>query len=166
MLSGRAREGVPLRPPWSLSEARFTALCSRCDDCVTVCPSHILQRGDGGFPVVDFSRAACTFCAECVRVCKTGALAQSEASSPWSVRAHIGDACLARQKIECRICGEACDEGAIHFRPSLGGVSLPALDAAACTGCGACVASCPVRVIECRAADVADPVNPCLLEAS
>lgn len=151
LFGGRARESVPVRPPWSLPEDRFTELCSRCDDCVTVCPTHLLRRCDGGFPIVDFSQAACTFCAECVRVCKTGALVkEAETSLPWLLLASIGDACLAKQKVECRVCGEACDAGALHFRPTLGGVSLPELDAAACTGCGACVAPCPVRAIECR----------------
>ena len=151
LFGGRAREGVPVRPPWSLPEDRFTELCSRCDDCVTVCPTHLLRRCDGGFPIVDFSQAACTFCAECVRVCKTGALVKTtETSLPWRLLASVGDACLAKQKVECRVCGEACDADALRFRPTPGGVSLPELDAAACTGCGACVAPCPVRAIECR----------------
>ena len=142
---------APFRPPWSVAEAVFVDACTRCDDCVPACPSHIIRRGDGGFPFVDLSNAACTFCAECVRVCKTGALVKkTETSLPWSLLASIGDACLAKQKVECRVCGEACDAGALRFRPTLGGVSLPELDAAACTGCGACVAPCPVRAIECR----------------
>ena len=151
---GRVREGAVLRPivrpPWSLSEDRFTDLCTRCDDCAKVCPNHLIQRGDAGFPVLDFSLAACTFCTECVRVCTTGALVRDAAAAPWKVLAHIGDGCLATQKLECRVCGEACEAGAIRFRPTLGGVASPELDSSVCTGCGACVAPCPVRAIECR----------------
>ena len=165
-LGGRAREDAALRPPWSHSEGRFTERCTRCDDCVTACPSHLIRRGDGGFPVVDFSNAACTFCAECVRVCTTGALVKDDTAAPWRVLAHLGDACLARQKVECRVCGEACDAGAIRFRPALGGVSQPELDSVLCTGCGACVAPCPARAIECRPSPGASPAAFAFLEAS
>jgi len=109
---------------------------------------------------------ACTFCEECVRVCKTGALLKDGASAPWSLVAHIGDACLARQKVECRVCREQCDAGAIRFRPTIGGVSIPELDAAVCTGCGACVAPCPAHAIECRLPQVDARANPATSSAS
>ena len=154
LLGGRVREGAVLspivRPPWSHSEDRFTDLCTRCDDCIKVCPNHLIRLGGAGFPALDFTQAACTFCAECVRVCTTGALVKDDSAAPWNVLAQIGDACLAQRKVECRICGEACDAGAIRFRPTLGGVSQPALDAALCTGCGACDAPCPTHAIACR----------------
>jgi ferredoxin-type protein NapF len=40
-----------------------------------------------------------------------------------------------------------CDAGAIRFKPTLGGVTSPALDLSLCTGCGACVAPCPTQAI-------------------
>ena len=154
LLGGRVREGAVLRPivrpQWSGSEDRFTDRCTRCDDCIKVCPNHLIRRGTAGFPVLDFTQAACTFCAECVRVCTVGALVKDDSAPPWNVVADIGDTCLARRKVECRICGEACDAGAIRFRPTLGGVSQPALDSVLCTGCGACVAPCPTHAIACR----------------
>ena len=149
LFGGRAREAAVLRPPWSQPEGRFSELCIRCDDCATACPSRIIGRGEGGFPIVDLSKSACTFCEKCVRACTTGALVKVGTSPPWRLVAHIGDACLARQKVECRVCGEQCDDGAIRFRPAIGGISLPELDGAACTGCGACIASCPGLAIAC-----------------
>ncbi len=149
LFGGRVRDDVAVRPPWGVSEDRFTDRCTPGDDCVRVCPDRFIRRGDGRFPVPVFSLAACTFCAECVRVCTTGALFWEEAAKPWDVVAHIGDTCLAKRKVECRVCGEACDAGAIRFRPALGGVALPELDTSLCTGCGACVAPCPVHAIEC-----------------
>jgi ferredoxin len=41
-----------------------------------------------------------------------------------------------------------CEARAIAFPPRLGGCSLPQIDPARCTGCGACVAPCPTAAIE------------------
>ena len=43
---------------------------------------------------------------------------------------------------------DACDERAIGFRLGTGGQAIPKLEADICTGCGSCVASCPVGAIE------------------
>jgi len=31
-----------VRPPWARAEPAFLAACTRCCDCVNVCPQHIL----------------------------------------------------------------------------------------------------------------------------
>ena len=138
---------APFRPPWSLAEDAFVDCCTRCDDCIKVCPTALLARGDGGFPVADFSAASCTFCGECVKACKTGAIPFSPDREPWQFTVRIDEGCLARQRVECRVCGESCEVRAIRFRQVPGGVALPEIDDAACTGCGACLASCPASAI-------------------
>lgn len=147
-LRGRVHRAPPLqRPPGALAELFFPKTCTRCGDCVPVCPTGILLQKDG-FPIVDFSRGECTFCGECVKACKPGALQPWEAGeSPWLLRAQVGDACLARRGVECRSCGDACDVFAIRFSPRLGGPPLPQIDTNNCTGCGACVRPCPVQAI-------------------
>lgn len=65
---------------------------------------------------------------------------------PW--QAHIGAACLARQGVECRICGETCTAGAIHFTLQLGGPARPRVDPAQCDGCGQCLPGCPAAAIQ------------------
>ncbi len=148
-LRGRRPELTPVpRPPWALAETHFVDRCTRCDACIDACPTAILVRADGGYPVVDFSRGECTFCGDCVSRCVPGALQRAEqGSEPWALRAQIGDECLAARGIECRVCGESCPTGAIRFRPRAGGVALPQLTLDACNGCGACFAPCPVRAI-------------------
>ena len=106
---------------------------------------------DGGFPGVDFGRGECTFCGDCVAACEPRALQRDATTAPWDRVAVIGEACLAARGVECRVCGESCPEGAIRFRPRLGGVAHPQLDAAACTACGACIGPCPTRAIDTRA---------------
>lgn len=73
----------------------------------------------------------------------SGAAARAGGATP-----NITDACLARQRIECRVCGERCDEGAIRFRPTLGGVAQPELLAERCTGCGDCLQACPTGALQ------------------
>jgi ferredoxin-type protein NapF len=59
----------------------------------------------------------------------------------------IADHCLARQFVHCQSCGDACSEQAIAFTPRFGGPPLPAIAAARCTGCGDCLATCPVNAL-------------------
>lgn len=59
----------------------------------------------------------------------------------------IAGSCIAFGNAVCRSCGDACEAGAIRFRPRLGGAAVPEVDAAKCTACGACVAPCPVAAI-------------------
>lgn len=142
-------ETLPQRPPWALAEDAFESACTRCGECATVCPTAIIVARAGGFPEVDFTRGECTFCGDCVAACAPQALHRT-GNAPWPMRAVIGDGCLAQRSVECRVCGEACAYGAIVFRPTLGGIAPPAFDAARCTGCGACVAPCPVAAIAVR----------------
>ncbi len=147
-LRGRFREPHPLRPPWSGGEKAFGARCDGCGECRWRCPEGILVAGPDGTPAVDFGLGECTFCEACADHCPTGALAGSGGSgAPWSLKAVIGDWCLARKGVVCRVCGEQCEPGALRFRLGRGGTSLPLLDDSACTGCGACVAPCPVRAV-------------------
>lgn len=134
-----------LPPPWAVS--KFAAACTRCDACVSVCPTGVLARGDGGFPATDYGSGECTFCGDCASACRDGALVRRDAQAPWSRRIVIDATCLTRAGVVCRSCGEHCDAQAIRFAPQAGGVANPSLDAAACTGCGACVAVCPNRAI-------------------
>ncbi|WP_035853497.1 ferredoxin-type protein NapF [Deefgea rivuli] len=135
-------------PPWAVPQ--FLDRCTRCGDCVSACPTQIIKVGAGGFPNVDFSAGECTFCGDCASACTPQALLHSEAA-PWSLRANISESCLAEQGIECRICGEACDERAIRFELAIGKVAHPHIKTEQCTGCGACLAPCPsqsIRILE------------------
>lgn len=150
----RGRPATPptsFRPPWALAEASFLAVCTRCDACIAACPTGLLQRGDGGYPVPDFhpghAPAGCTFCGRCAEACQPRALLRRPDAAPWPYRVSIGEDCLPRQGVVCRTCGERCEAGAFRFPPRLGGVSLPVLATEQCTGCGACLADCPTHAL-------------------
>ena len=134
-----------LRPPWALAEESFLEACTRCGACVPVCPTQIIVVVRG-YPEVDFKRGECTFCGECVAACKDRALVRDGRES-WSIKARVGESCLAKRGVECRVCGDPCAVTAIRFSPRLGGPPIAEVDAGLCTGCGACVAPCPVNAI-------------------
>jgi len=138
----------PIRPPWAVAENTFTALCEGCDACVLACPTRIIRKGRGRLPQIDFNHGECLFCGDCADVCRPRALNRAALRTPWSVTASIDpQACLAYRKVECRSCYDPCEAGAIRMKPRLGGVSVPVLDNANCTGCGACFAVCPSRAV-------------------
>ena len=152
-LRGAFRGGATaVRPPWALAESLFVDACTRCDDCATACPEEIIRPGRGGVPEISFSHGECTFCEDCVQACPTNALGMRDADgrkrAPWDIRAVVSDACISKAGIACRICGEHCDAGAFTFQLVVGGAALPIVDLDRCTGCGACVAPCPVSAIE------------------
>ena len=145
-----SRAGV--RPPWALSESAFTGRCTRCDECIAVCPASLITRGSGGYPEVDFRRGGCDFCGKCLAACKPGAL-QAESVGPlaaWSHRAVIAATCLSAQGVVCRACGDHCEARAIRFRLATAGRSFAQVDLARCTGCGACVNVCPTGAVTMR----------------
>lgn len=144
---GRPRPRVEKRPPWALAEGAFIDHCTRCNDCIKACPTHILVVGDGGYPTVDFREGECTFCGDCVTACQPKALLRTEDQQAWPYTASIGEDCLPRQGVECRVCGDFCDARAIRFPPRLGGSPLPEVDTEKCTGCGACFAPCPTVAV-------------------
>lgn len=155
LFHGRAASsGVPVvRPPWSLPEPQFLDACKTCSSCLTACEEGILKRGAGGYPEVDFQAGECTFCGACATACATSEshaiYAQDiETARPWALEARIGSGCLSANGVTCRVCGERCDARAIRFQLAVGGIANPIIDQESCTGCGACVAPCPVDVVE------------------
>ncbi len=149
-LRGQFKAGPPpLRPPWARQEDDFLAACTRCQACKPACPQGIVTGGN--YPEINFLLGACTFCGECVKVCTPGALARSgDNATPWHYQAYVTAGCVAMKGVECRICGEYCDETAIRFSPRIDGPPVPEILIAACTGCGACVAPCPTAAINIR----------------
>ena len=133
------------RPFGAIDETRFLDLCTQCGDCARACPEGIIVKGDGGYPEVTLDETGCTFCESCIEACETGALT---AGTPWSWRPTAKPSCLSRTGVFCRTCQDHCDEAAIRFRLRPGGRSEPEFDADLCTGCGFCIAPCPVHAIE------------------
>ena len=82
-------EGLPkaydpqlIRPPGSLPEAQFLAACIKCDECIKVCPTNVLQPAgfEAGLeglwtPIAEYRLGNCLQrCNLCGDVCPTGAI--------------------------------------------------------------------------------------------
>ncbi|WP_132985381.1 ferredoxin-type protein NapF [Luteimonas terricola] len=145
LLQGRLRARPLLRPPWALDESLFVDACTGCNACVAACPEAVLLAGEGGLPEFDPARGECTFCGDCASACRESAFGPLS-DPPWTLRAQVGDACLAARGIVCSSCRDACGESAIRFPPTRT-VPMPQVDADRCTGCGACVQGCPATAI-------------------
>ena len=122
MRFGRPEGAAPLlRPPGSLPEREFLALCVRCGECFRVCPGPVLHSAglQGGVeslwtPVAVPASAGChQDCNFCTQVCPTGAI--RPLALPEKRRTRMGLAavntvtCLAHAgERECRLCFEEC----------------------------------------------------------
>ncbi len=82
-----------IRPPGSLPEDQFLAACIKCDECIKVCPTNVLQPAgfEAGLeglwtPVAKYRLGNCLQrCNLCGDVCPTGAIAKI------SIQDRIGD---------------------------------------------------------------------------
>ena len=117
-------------PPGSLEEGAFLARCIKCDACLNVCPTSVLQPAglEGGFeglwtPVMDFSVGFCQLnCTLCSEVCPTGAIRKIEVAEklgegPYREQGpvRLGTAfidtnrCLPwANQVPCVVCEEVC----------------------------------------------------------
>lgn len=134
------------RPPWTKTETGFIEACTRCHDCISACPEHIIVRGSGGYPEIDFHQGECTFCQQCADACQADAFTDNRAR-PWHLAASLGGNCLVSQGMSCFTCSENCEAEAISVAPVLRQGSLPVINTDNCSGCGACVRPCPVAAI-------------------
>lgn len=140
-----------VRPPWSTT-ASLAEHCTRCGDCIAACPEKILRIDGDGLPQVDFAAGACTFCGDCATACAAPVF--DRALNPaWNLRVAISDQCLPRRGILCESCRDVCIDGAISFVRASGRAPVPAISAADCTGCGACVSICPAAAITATVAE-------------
>ncbi len=144
-----------LRPPGALPEGEFMARCIKCERCVSVCPTGIVEPMgvEGGFlqartPMLSYAQGRCTFCDECRQVCPTGAIGAVDPYDPAQGRIGVAvlheDRCLAfLQANSCGVCVDACEYEALSFDES----RRPVVDEAKCNGCGECVRICPANVL-------------------
>jgi ferredoxin-type protein NapF len=135
-----------LHLPWLKSAENFLDKCTQCEACIKSCPESIIEKGDGGFPTVNFKRGECTYCQACAKSCPES-LFDIEQPEAWNLDLAINNTCFTERNIVCQSCRDACEAGAISFSYAQSSIPKPKVDASLCTSCGACVSSCPANAI-------------------
>ena len=150
---------TPLTPPGSLSFDHFAQHCTGCQLCVSECPNDVLRPSSDlmhlMLPTRSYERGHCRpECTRCSEVCPAGAIVKVDKAEKSSVQ--IGHAVWIKKncvpitdQVECGNCARHCPAGAIEMVPldenDETSPMIPAINEAACIGCGACEYVCPSR---------------------
>jgi ferredoxin-type protein NapG len=141
-------EPIWLRPPGARPEQEFRELCSRCGECVRVCPAQCIKidpTGDqgAGAPYIDADAMPCVLCDGllCMPACPTQAL-QITPKEELNMGLAIWNEslCLRTTGQDCTICVDKCPMGTTGLKLVENKIEV---QNPGCTGCGVCQYSCP-----------------------
>jgi MauM/NapG family ferredoxin protein len=144
------RMNLWLRPPGALDEQKFLDTCSRCGNCVSVCPAQCIKidstnvKGNGA-PYIEPDAMACVVCEglKCMHVCPTGALLPTPLGEIDMGTARMNYQTCVRSKGEnCTICIDQCPIGSVAIELRDGRVHVIE---DGCVGCGVCQHYCPTN---------------------
>lgn len=130
-VTDKAYSKKAIRPPGSVAESEFLERCIKCDQCINVCPTNVLQPStlaEGGLeglwtPVMDFRTGFCQLnCTLCSEVCPTGAIQKIDLKKKLGKQEHqaagpirLGTAFFNRgrclpwsMETPCVVCEEVC----------------------------------------------------------
>ena len=138
-----------IRPPGARIEQDFLNVCSRCGNCVHVCPSQAIRMDSGsntagGVPYIDPDVAACVMCEEvsCMSQCPSSALMLVPREEIDIGTASWNDSLCLRTIAheQCTMCVDHCPVGTLALEVIDNHIKVHEDH---CTGCGVCQSHCP-----------------------
>ena len=146
-------------PAGAQSLRNFTAHCTACQLCVSVCPNGVLRPSSRlenlMLPEMSYERGYCRpECTKCSEVCPAGAIRKIDRAEKSSTQighaVWIKDNCIPlTDGVSCGNCARHCPSGAIQMVASDASnpdsVKIPVVNTERCIGCGACENLCPAR---------------------
>jgi len=137
-----------IRPPGAVREEKFIALCTKCDECIKVCPHQSIRKLNKDFDIADGTpiiipeETPCYLCEDfpCIKACKDGALVEVETKEQVAMgKASINeDNCMAYGAQFCEQCVRNCPvPDAIYLEDN-----KPIVRGEKCVGCGICENVC------------------------
>lgn len=157
VVSAKASPQQYVRPPGTIPEDDFLAVCLRCGECMKVCPTGGLQPiglesvFSGIFsPRLDpYSGGCLPECTACGNVCPSHAILPLVFAQKRYAK--IGTAVIDRKEClawgedrRCMVCKENCPWNAVEVVPRPGyAVPVPKVRSEHCYGCGFCQKACP-----------------------
>jgi ferredoxin-type protein NapG len=144
----RGTPDVWLRPPGALPESQFRETCSRCQECVRVCPAQCIKidttgAKGAGVPYIEIDTMPCVLCDGllCMHNCPSGALLPIPIGDiDMGTAVWHENLCLRSQGQDCTICVDKCPIGEVAIQLQNGKVQVIE---EGCTGCGVCQHDCP-----------------------
>jgi len=139
---------IPIRPPGALPEQKFRETCSRCGECVKVCPVQCIKIDStgvkgAGAPFIEIDSAACALCDGllCMNKCPSGALMPTPIGEIDMGTAIWQEAsCLRTTGDGCTTCVDVCPIGEMAIVVDEKRIKVIENG---CTGCGMCQNRCP-----------------------
>ncbi|GAX59462.1 ferredoxin [Candidatus Scalindua japonica] len=147
-LSLHAKKRRYIRPPGAVREEEFIALCTKCDECIKVCPHESIRKLNKDFDIADGTpiivpeETPCYLCEDyhCIKACNDGALvAVNKVEEITMGHASINeDNCMAYGAQFCEQCVRNCPvPDAIYLEDN-----KPVVRREKCVGCGICENVC------------------------
>lgn len=131
-----------VRPPGAVDPTEFLERCTKCGDCIDICPHESIQKlVNDETPAIFPSKNPCQLCEDfpCISACEAEALLPISGLNRVKMGVAVVSASLCTAGNGCNACVSQCPMGALSMNFSVFSVVV---DPKFCVGCGQCQFIC------------------------